>query len=294
MATSTQTWVGPVCQLAQYEGLSFLHYWVLLTLLSFLTLVAFSGSAFYLLYWKPTYASWRYKINPAYPSPDKIREEVLVMLQGLVFSTVCPALSLYFLNNGYGQGYCGLDSTANGGWIWLWKSVFIVWLVTDIYEFLYHYCGHRISSMWTLHKRHHHFYNPTPFAVIADDPIDQFFRAAPLFVLPLLLPINIDMIFTMFSLIFYINGLVQHSGFEIPWLESFGIDGHSGILLTSYHHYLHHAKAAMNKALYNGQFLQIWDWAFGSADPTFRGCVQYTCLCSKCCRNRGERTETHW
>jgi lathosterol oxidase len=286
-------WRGPVCLLSQRQGLTFWHYWFFLTLLSLITLTAFSGMAFYSLYWKPSFAIWPYKINPNFPTPAKVKEEILVMLQGLIFSTLFPSLSVYFMTMGWGRGYCGI-SDVSGGWTWMLVSGFLVWIITDVYEFLYHYTGHVSPSMWSLHKHHHRFHNPSPFAVIADGPVDQLFRAAPLVVLPLMIPINLDMIFSMFSLVFYLNGLIQHSGFEIPLFERVGIDGHNQYFLTSYHHYLHHSKSTVARPLFNGQFFQVWDKLFNSADPSWKGTVPYTCQCSKCGRSRGERDFKHW
>ena len=206
-------------------------------------------------------------------------------------------------NRGY--GYCEINES-NGGWTWIATSFFIVWIFTDFYEFLYHWCGHSFQAMWKLHKGHHHFYNPTPFAVIADNPIDQFFRAAPLLFFPMIFPVNIEMLFTMFSVLFYFNGLIQHSGHEPYHLDKIGIDGHNKYLLTSYHHYLHHAKSTMNRPLYNGQLLQLWDYLAGShvyiplsSTPTASGeqavsAEKSTCLCSKCAREQGLRSMDEW
>ena len=44
---------------------------------------------------------------------------------------------------------------------------------------------HYFSALWTVHKHHHVFYNPSPFAVIADEYFDQFVRSTPLLLLPL-------------------------------------------------------------------------------------------------------------
>lgn len=74
-----------------------------------------------------------------------------------------------------------------------------LWLGCDFYEFFYHHLGHRLESFWAHHKHHHHFPNPTPFAVIADEYVDMFVRALPLLVFPLFVPINLDMMFFQFA-----------------------------------------------------------------------------------------------
>jgi Delta7-sterol 5-desaturase len=270
-----------ICYLASSE-ISFLPLWGILSFLSLLTLSLCSTALFYWLYVTPSYSLWKYKINPKFPSIHKIKEEIIVMFQGILFSTICPAISIYLTRIGSGYGYCEIQQH---GFLWLLISFFLVWVGSDFYEFFYHYLGHYYPLMWRLHKGHHSFSNPTPFAVIADDPIDQFFRAAPILFFPLLFPVHLEMIFFMYSILFYINGLIQHSGYDLPYFDS-----HSTLILTSYHHYLHHAKSVIHKPLYNGQLFQIWDQLFGSIDTSPRS----QCLCSRCARERGERTHEKW
>ena len=52
-------------------------------------------------------------------------------------------------------------------------SAAVVWIGSDFYEFAYHRLGHISFSFWKQHKHHHVFFNPSPFAVIADEWIDQ-------------------------------------------------------------------------------------------------------------------------
>lgn len=59
-----------------------------------------------------------------------------------------------------------------------------------------------------------------PFAVIADEFVDQFMRSSPLLVFPLLVPINMDIMFFQWALFFYAYGVYLHWGYEFPWLTS--------------------------------------------------------------------------
>jgi lathosterol oxidase len=94
---------------------------------------------------------------------------------------------------GQSQAYCGLPG--EHGWNHLILSFFVIWIGTDFWEFAYHRLGHSFNSFWTIHRHHHVFYNPSPFAVIADEYIDQFVRSAPLVLFPLVMPINMDLLF---------------------------------------------------------------------------------------------------
>jgi len=267
-----------VCLLQDWDA-TLLELWFTLSAASLVLLFVLSGVPFYFLYFRPTYNLWKYKINPAYPPPEKVKQEITVMLQGLLPSTFCPALSLYLVKKGWSQGYCGVEPNGYG---WLFGTFLLLCFFCEFYEFFYHWCGHSFSVMWKTHKGHHAFFNPTPFAVVADNPIDQFFRAAPMLFFPLIVPANMDMVFTTFAILFYFNGLIQHSGHEIYF-----IDGHSQLFLTAYHHYLHHAKSTVYRPFYNGQFIQFWDHLFGSI-------YDGECVCSKCARQKGERSIEKW
>jgi len=139
--------------------------------------------------------------------------------------------------------------------------------------------GHRFSFMWAAHKTHHTLYNPTPFATIADDMLDQFLRAAPLLFFPIIMPINIDLMFAQFTIFFYAYGVYLHSGHEFEFL-----DAHNPIINTSFQHYLHHAVSVLHKPYHTGFYFKVWDQIFGSTYPS-------ECLCSKCARTAGKRTK---
>lgn len=81
-------------------------------------------------------------------------------------------------------------------------------IIADFYEFFYHWLGHTYDSLWEQHKSHHRFYNPTPFATIADDIVDQIFRSAPLLVIPMLFTVNIDILFAQWGTLFYGKAII--------------------------------------------------------------------------------------
>jgi len=150
-------------------------------------------------YANPTYETWRYKIHPKYPTPQMVRSEIILMLQGNLFAAFCPALSFYLTTRGRATAFCG-----SGGYTWHYHlfSFFLLWLQTDLFEWVYHWMGHRFKFFWNQHKYHHLFYNPSPFAVIADDWADQFIRTLPMLVVPLLMPINLDLLWGVFACFF--------------------------------------------------------------------------------------------
>lgn len=271
-----------LCELHALGG-SLVTTWALLSVLGVLAVALFSGSVFLAYYVRPTFEQWQRKINPAFPPAEAVRDEVLQTLKGLLTATVCPALSLYLAAHGRSKAYCGVS--AEHGLAAQFAAFLAIWVVSDCYEWGYHYLGHRFAVLWDQHRSHHVFYNPSPFAVIADDMFDQFVRSAPLLLFPLALPVNIDVLFFTFTLLFYGYGTTLHWGFESTYLSA-----HNSIVNGSYEHYYHHAKATLRTGpIYTGFFFKIWDSLAGSVPP-----AGTPCICSRCEVARGKRTRAAW
>lgn len=266
-----------LCELAVWGNIWIT--WSALSILGLSFILLFSGSVFWRYYWAPTYEQWVHKTNPVYPSPEKVRDEVLQTLKGLVTATFCPSLALFLAQRGVSQGYCGVG---DHGWGYLAATFVMSWIFIDFFEFFYHHLGHTHAAFWAQHKAHHVFFNPSPFAVIADDFVDQFVRSSPLLFLPMIVPINIDMLFFMFGLLFYGYGTFLHWGYE-----STVLDAHNPVCNTAYQHYYHHAQSHMNKAMYTGFFFKIWDQLFGTVSSL-------PCVCAKCEASRGNRSKELW
>jgi len=258
---------------------NFIATWVALSVLGLVSILGLSVAVFYRYYVNPTYEMWRYKINPKYPSPLKVRDEITTMLKGLMAATLCPSLALWLAEHGYSKAYCGIGAH---GLPYLVGSFFAIWILTDLWEFFYHWMGHTYDFFWSVHKGHHQFYNPSPFAVIADEWLDQFMRATPLLVLPLIAPVNMDLLFFEYSVFFYGYGVFLHWGYEFETL-----DAHNPILNTSFQHYLHHARSIKNKPYHTGFYFKVWDYLMGTL-------YDQACFCSKCQRKEGLRSKELW
>jgi lathosterol oxidase len=214
--------------------LGFFPLWMSMTALGLLSMLILSGVIFYYYYVTPTYEMWQYKSNPKFPSPLLVKKEIIHMCKGLIVAALCPAFTLAISSSGYSHGYCG--STTNVKAMPLYAQAILVFFFTDLYEYVYHAIGHSFSFFWEVHRHHHRFYNPSPFAVIADEYLDQFVRTWPMVILPLLTPINMDLMFGIFTTLFYGYGVYLHWGYESPVLSA-----HNPIFNTAYHHYMHHS-----------------------------------------------------
>lgn len=258
---------------------NFFTTWLVLTVLGLGLTLVMSGSLFYFYYWRPTFETWQDKSNPQFPKVTMVRREVIEMLKGIFAATLCPAIALHLVDAGWSKAYAGLGGHSVG---YLVFSFFVVWIGSDLYEFAYHRLGHKYAFWWKRHKSHHVFYNPSPFAVIADDYVDQFIRSAPLLIIPLLMPVNMDLLFFTYGAFFYGYGVYLHWGYELR-----SLDAHHKWINTSFQHYVHHAKSTLNKPMHTGFFFKAWDQIAGSLYEEGPA----TCLCARCCRERGERTK---
>lgn len=117
--------------------------------------------------------------------------------------------------------------------------------------------------------------------MIADDHVDQLIRSAPLLLLPMVMPINMDLLFLTYGAFFYGYGVYLHWGFELSWPNA-----HHPWINTSFQHYVHHARSTLHKPLHTGFFFKIWDKL---AKSTYDAGVE-SCICASCSTARGERT----
>ena len=233
-------------------------------------------------YINATYEKWQWKTHPKYAAPEKIRDEIILMASGIWTSVFLPTISLNLTQRGLSEGYCGVG---DHGWSYLVGSFLLVVGISDFVEWFLHWSSHKWEAGWKVHKAHHLMFNPSPFAVVADRAPDQFIRALPLAIFPMLMPINMDMLFGTFAVFFYAYGLYLHCGHEFPWPGA-----HHSWINTSFQHYIHHAGG--RNPQHSGFFFKIWDNLVGATykdqeDPK-------KCLCVEHCKLRGERTREAW
>ena len=296
-----------LCELAETYAQNPLVTWFALTIIASAYILLSSGVVFMDSYVHARYERWQQKTNPSYPSILGVRKEILATGKGVITASIPPALSLYFAQNGIGYAYCGIQNDTYAvtrdtlsGSLYLILTFLIAWIGSDFYEFYYHRLGHSNKFFWDIHKHHHAFYNPTPFAVIADEPVDQFMRALPMLFFPMLIPMNMDMLFVTYGMFFYTYGVYLHWGHEFSSECKYLPTAHNQWINTSFQHYIHHAKSVVQKPYHTGFYFKTWDNLFDSLwdKPNFTtgdvNKVWKDCLCVNCCRKRGERSKEAW
>ncbi len=122
--------------------LEFAVIWAVLTALGGLSIAVLSGSVFYCYYAAPTFEQWQLKLNPAFPSPAKIKLEIVQTTKGLMAATLCPALALFLsqphnfkLSPLPAQAYCGVEPHFGlSGAAYLGVQFMVFWVLSDFYE----------------------------------------------------------------------------------------------------------------------------------------------------------------
>jgi len=236
--------------------------WMLATGFTYLVLTGGCLACFRHYYMKPSYDKWRFKTNPKYPPPTYVLGEFFLGgILGPPTVTVMASLHLFLIGNGTLKHHCDTPQT----WSYRIFSAIVVIAVTDLYEWGWHYLGHYVESLWAVHRHHHKYYNPTPFGTIADWPMDNFMRSLYVIVVNAVsycvigMPLDLDMVYFVFSFMVGAYGMYLHSGHELECLPH-----DHRIFNTCYQHYVHHAVSVKNKPYHTGFFVKIWDDLAGS------------------------------
>jgi len=236
--------------------------WMAYSGFAWVVLTCPSVACFVHYYGYPTYEKWCYKTNPKYPSPTYVLGELFLGgILGPPSVTVVASLHLFYIANGTLKHHCDTPQT----WGYRIFSAMFVVVVTDFYEWGWHYLGHYVESLWSVHRHHHKYYNPTPFGTVADWPMDNFMRSLYVVIVNAVaycvvgMPLDLDMVYFATGFVTMVWGMYLHCGHELTWLPH-----DHRILNTSYQHYVHHAISVKNKPYHTGFFVKAWDQLAGS------------------------------
>eukprot|EP00658_Telonema_sp_P-2_P083874 TRINITY_DN9189_c0_g1_i4.p1 TRINITY_DN9189_c0_g1~~TRINITY_DN9189_c0_g1_i4.p1 ORF type:complete len:347 (+),score=82.76 TRINITY_DN9189_c0_g1_i4:152-1192(+) len=265
---------------------SWLTIWLAYAGFGYVMLTGSSLAAFIYLYCYPTYNKWKYKSNPKYPTATYVMGEVLLGgILGPLVVAFAPSIHLYLIADGHYKHHCDTPQS----WSYKLLSAFLVVLITDFYEWGWHFLGHYIGALWSVHKHHHKYFNPTPFGTIADYPADNFMRSLYFMIVngvaygTMGIHLDLDMIYIVTAFLTVGWGMYLHCGHEISWIPY-----DNRYFNTSFQHYAHHAVSSKNTPYHTGFFVKLWDNMAGSVytgDKVLPAIEQ---------QKRGIRTRAEW
>lgn len=218
-----------------FSDLPFYFLWPVLAVIGVAWYLAICGGLYLWLHRsRHSAAAARWKTQVQATRTDQVRGEVRdgVLSMSMVMGSF--AIAIWCANNGYNQLYASPTEYP------LWAipvSILGVFLVMEVFEWAFHFACHRSPLLWKIHKHHHRYANPTPFGVMADQPIDMFIKSSPILWIPFLFPIWDVALIGTFTLMNFLYGTYLHAGFDPPWMPS----PHSRYLVSAWHHNEHHA-----------------------------------------------------
>lgn len=218
-----------------FEGLPFYLLWPTLAAIGVGWYLLICGGLYLFLH-RSRYAekARRWKTQVQSTRSDQVRGEIVdgVLSMSMVMGSI--AIAFWCSYHGYNRLYASPSEYP------LWYipiSILGVFLVMETFEWTFHWACHRNDLLWKVHKHHHRYANPTPFGVMADQPIDMFIKSSPILWIPFLFPIWDVALIGTFATMNFLYGTYLHAGFDPPWMPS----PHSRILVSAWHHNEHHA-----------------------------------------------------
>jgi len=149
---------------------------------------------------------------------------------------------------GYSKLYEGINGIA--GWIYILFSVIVYLSWDDMCIYWIHRWIHHPKLYPYIHKPHHKWIVPTPFASYAFHPIDGFLQSLPYHVFIFIMPLH-KFVYIGLFLIVILWTVSIHDGFGV----------YTGTIINgSDHHTIHHSDFFYNY----GQYFTFWDRLCGT------------------------------
>ncbi|KAJ1909179.1 c-5 sterol desaturase [Tieghemiomyces parasiticus] len=178
---------------------------------------------------------------------NQIRQEIQAATKAFLPMTLLTVPWFILEIRGYSRVY---DSVATYGWPYFFLSILLFLLFTDFGIYWVHRLLHHRLIYAKIHKPHHKWIIPTPFAAFAFHFLDGYLQSVPYHLSVFVFPVHK---FLYLGLFVFVNiwTVMIHDG-EYLTTNSF-ING-------SAHHTVHHIYFNYNY----GQYFTLWDRAFGS------------------------------
>ncbi|KAF6082852.1 sterol-C5-desaturase [Phyllostomus discolor] len=164
-----------------------------------------------------------------------------------------PTVSLFLLElRGYSKLYDDIGGFPHG-WFHLLVSVLSFLFFTDMLIYWIHRGLHHRLVYKRIHKPHHIWKIPTPFASHAFHPVDGFLQSLPYHIYPFLFPLHKVVYLGLYVLVNIWTISIHDGDFRVPQILKPFING-------SAHHTDHHMFFDYNY----GQYFTLWDRIGGS------------------------------
>ncbi|DBA03113.1 TPA: hypothetical protein N0F65_003360 [Lagenidium giganteum] len=218
-------------------------------LLSVSTLTLLGGYALYLVGASLSYVFLFDKRSMKHPRflQNQVQLEIAYAMKSIPVMMVLNIPFFMAEVRGHSQLYAQVEDF---GWMYLAVSVPMFLLFTDMLIYWFHRWLHHRLVYATIHKPHHKWIIPTPFASHAFHPIDGFIQGLPYHLFVLIFPMHRVLFLAMYMAVNFWT-ISIHDGYHVA---------HNQWLNGAAHHTVHHEEFVFNY----GQYFTLWDRLSGS------------------------------
>jgi lathosterol oxidase len=174
--------------------------------------------------------------------PQKVRQAIYLSVLTVFGNTALTSPILVLILRGSSRVYYHV---ADHGWVYLVFTFAVLVVVADTLIYWIHRALHMRAPYKWIHRYHHAFRTPSPWASLALHPLEAFVQGLPYHLFVFLFPLHIG----VYAVFLFLTILWSFASHEPGTLFS------NGWLIFPSHHELHHT---CNKYNY-GQFFTFWD-----------------------------------
>lgn len=216
--------------------------------LSLYAIAMITGTALYLFSATLSYFvlfDHRLKKHPLFLK-DQIRLEMQTALSSIPLMVLYTTPAFLLEVRGYSKLYMGIEGWT--GWLAIVVSSCAFIVFTDCFIYWIHRFLHHPLVYKTVHKTHHKWKIPTPFASHAFHPLDGFLQSCPYHIYPFLFPLHKVLYLGLFVVVNLWTVSIHDGDYRVPGLLQPFVNGAA-------HHTDHHLFYNYNY----GQFFTVWD-----------------------------------
>jgi lathosterol oxidase len=215
----------------------------LLALASLLLYFGLAGANYYVFFvWKRKSRTQEKKTHP-----QSIGSAIRLSVISIFGNSLLTATIVVLIVRGSSRVYFTVD---DHGWGYLFFSIVALLGFTETLVYWIHRALHLRCLYRLIHRHHHAFRTPTPWASLAFHPLDSFAQALPYHLFAFLFPLHIA-VYTVAMILVALWMFVIHD--PLPFFPA-------GLLNFSSHHEVHHSRNRFNY----GQFFTFWDKLAGT------------------------------
>ena len=183
--------------------------------------------------------------------PNQVRREIVHASKSIPWMALMTTPIFVLEVRGYSRLYEGVSGVR--GWMFNAASMLLFLMFTDALIYWIHRWLHHRLVYKHIHKGHHTWKVPTPFASHAFHPIDGFLQGLPYHIYPLLFPLHKIVYLVLFVFVNLWTISIHDGDYRVPGILQPLING-------SAHHTDHHLFYNYNY----GQYFTLWDRIGGS------------------------------